>query len=116
MQSGKLNRRIQIQTQTAARDSFGQPQQAWTTAYTCWASIDVQGSQLIYSTAEFIENVTYRITARWTNSFIFQPNQRIVYIEPATSITHIYEIQAVLNTEQRNRELTLMCYELNGCE
>jgi hypothetical protein len=59
MQSGKLNRRIQIQTQTAARDSFGQPQQAWTTAYTCWASIDVQGSQLIYSTAEFIDELIH---------------------------------------------------------
>jgi SPP1 family predicted phage head-tail adaptor len=116
MQSGKLNRRIQIQTQTTAQDNLGQPQQTWTTAYTCWAGIDIQNSQLIYSTAEFIEKVTSRITCRWTSSFTFEPNQRVLYTEATTAVVHIYEIRAVLNTQQRNRELTLMVYELDGVE
>jgi SPP1 family predicted phage head-tail adaptor len=117
MKIGTLNRRIQIQEPSTAQDGFGQQlQSGWATAYTCWAGIDIQNSQLIYSTSEFIEKVTFRITCRWTSSFTFQPNQRILYTEATTGITHIYEIQAVLNTEQRNRELTLMCYELDGCE
>jgi SPP1 family predicted phage head-tail adaptor len=116
MKIPNLNRRIQIQTQTAAQDSFGQPQQTWTTAYTCWASIDVQASQLVYSTAEFLDKVTHRITARWTSSFVFAANQRIVYTEATTGIVHTYEIQAVLNDKQGNRMLILMAYELGASE
>jgi SPP1 family predicted phage head-tail adaptor len=112
-----LNRRIQIQTPATAQDSFGQQMQSgWTTAYTCWAAIDVQASQLLYSTAEFIDKVTHRITCRWTSSFIFSANQRIVYTEGTTDVVHTYEIQAVLNDKQGNRMLILMCYELEAKE
>jgi SPP1 family predicted phage head-tail adaptor len=116
MDAGKLNRRISIQTQSTSPDSFGQPVQAWTNSYTCWASIDIQASQLIYSTAEFIAKTTHRITCRWTSSFVFKPNQRIVYTEATTGIVHTYEIQAVINDKQGNVSVTLMCYELDGAE
>ena len=62
MVSGKLNRRIAIQTQSTSPDAFGQPVQVWTTAYQAWASIDIQSSQLIYSTAEFMAKTTHRIS------------------------------------------------------
>jgi SPP1 family predicted phage head-tail adaptor len=116
MLSGKLNRRIQIQSQTTTQDSFGQELQTWTTVYTAWASIDIQASQLLYSTAEFMSKVTHRITCRWTSSVVVAANQRIVYTEATTGVVHTYEIQAALNTKQRNRELILMCYELDGAE
>lgn len=119
MQTGKLNRRIQIQSQstTAELDAFHQPTAAsWQTVYTGWASIDIQGSQLLYSTAEFVSQTTYRITLRWTSSVIFSVQQRIVYTEPTTGIVHTYEIKSVTNTKQANRELMLLCYELNGTE
>lgn len=116
MQAGKLNRRIQIQSQSTTQDGFGQPVQTWTTQYTCWASIDIQASQLIYSTAEFISKVTHRITMRWTSSVVIKPNMRIVYTEPTTGVVHTYEIQALLNDQQRNRQLIAMCYELAAQE
>ncbi|MGF7180390.1 phage head closure protein [Tunturiibacter psychrotolerans] len=116
MNAGKLNRRIQIQTQTTTQDALGQQLQTWSTAYSCWASIDIQASQLLYSTAEFISKVTYRITLRWTSSVIFAASQRIVYTEPTTGVVHTYEIQAVLNDKAGNRQVILMCYELEGSE
>jgi SPP1 family predicted phage head-tail adaptor len=116
MDIGKLNKRVQIQTQTTAQDAFGQPQQTWTTVYTAWAGIDIQTSQLIYATAEFVSKVTHRITLRWTFSVVIAANQRVVYTEPTTGVVHTYEIQALLNIKQANRELVLMCYELDGAE
>jgi len=116
MNIGKLNKRVQIQTQTTSQDSFGQPQQTWTTVYTAWAGIDIQASQLLYATAEFVSKVTHRITLRWTSSVVIAANQRIVYTEPTTGVVHTYEIEALLNTKQANRELVLLCYELNGEE
>ena len=114
--TGKLNRRISIQTQAMLPDAYGQPVRTWTTDYTCWANIDIQGSQLLYSIAEFMAKTTHRISCRWTSSFVFQPNQRIVYTEATTGITHKYEIQVVINDKQANVSLTILAYELNQTE
>jgi head-tail adaptor len=118
MDTGKRNRRIKIQSQgTSELDAFQQPlPAAWTTIYKCWASIDIQNSALIYSTAEFMSKVTYRITTLWTSSVVVSAKNRIVYVEPTTQIVHTYEVIAPLNTKQANRELVLLCYELSGQE
>lgn len=114
--AGALNRRIQIQQQATAQDSFGQPQQTWTTIYTAWAEISVQNSQLIYATAEFVSKATHRITLRWTSSLVVQPNMRVIYTEATTGVTHTYNVEALLNTEQRDRRLVILAYELQGAE
>jgi SPP1 family predicted phage head-tail adaptor len=119
MIAGRLNRRVQIQAQstTTELDAFQQPTAAaWKTVYSAWASIDIQGSQLLYSTAEFMSKVTYRITMRWTSSVVVSAKQRVIYTEPTTQIVHTYEIEAVLNTKAGNKELVLLCYELSGEE
>lgn len=115
MQAGRLNRRIQIQAQstTAELDAFQQPTPAsWNTVYTCWANIDIQASQLLYSTAEFIGETTFRISLRWTSSVIFTPSQRVLYTEPATGVVHTYQIKTVMNDRQANKQITLLCYEI----
>jgi SPP1 family predicted phage head-tail adaptor len=111
-----LNRIISIQDQNTTQDAFGQLQKTWTTVYHCWAEIDVQQSQLIYATAEFISKTTYRITIRWTSSVVFAPNMRIVYVDSATSVTHLYNIEAIINPKQGNFWLTFLAYELDGAE
>jgi head-tail adaptor len=119
MNAGKLNRRIQVQAQstTSDLDAFSQPTPAsWQTIYTCWSSIDIQASQLIYSTAEFISQVTYRITLRWTSSVIFTAQQRVIYTEPTTGVVHTYQIKAVVNDKAANKQITLLCYEISGQE
>jgi SPP1 family predicted phage head-tail adaptor len=111
-----LNRRIAIQQQTTTQDAYGQPQSTWNTVYCCWAEIDVQQSQLIYSTAEFVSKVTHRITMRWTPTPVIQPNMQIVFVEPYTNVTHTYNIEAILNPKQANFWMTILAYELNSSE
>jgi SPP1 family predicted phage head-tail adaptor len=114
--AGSMNRRIQIQAQTTTQDEVGQPEQVWNTIYECWANIDVQNTQLLFSTAEFMSKATYRISLRWTSSVIIGFGNRIVYVEPTTNVQHLYEVQAVINTKQANKEMVLMAYELGGSE
>jgi SPP1 family predicted phage head-tail adaptor len=114
--AGSMNRRIQIQSQSTTQDEVGQAEQVWDTIYSCWANIDIQNSQLLFSTAEFMSKAVVRITIRWTSSVIINSSNRIIYLEPITGVQHIYEIQAVLNTRQTNKEMILMAYELNGAE
>ena len=116
MDAGKLNRRITIQQQSTTQDSYGGQVQSWSDFYACWAAIDIQQSQLIYATAEFISKVTYRISIRYTSSVVFAPNMRIIYTEPTTGVTHTYNIEAILNPTQGNVSLTFLCYELAGQE
>ncbi len=111
--TGQLNRRIQIQSQTSTQDGFGQPQRVWTNIYTCWANVDIQQSALTYSPGEFIDKNVLRITIRWTSSVVFAANQRILYTEATTGVAHVYEIKSVINPAQANVWLVLLCYEIN---
>lgn len=114
----KLNRKIDIQAeQTGSVDAFGQPlPSSWTTVRTAWANIDIQGSSLVYETSAFIAKVVHRITLRWSKAPVVTPNMRVVYTESATGVTHTYNIEAVLNPDQQNVWLVLMCYEIDGQE
>src|SRR5690242_2088511 len=120
MKEPNLNRRVQFQVQTSSQDEFGQEQQTWTTVYSCWAAIEQQQSQHLYSTAEFMSKTVWRITIRWTSSQVFEPQMRIVYTQqkqaqtfgegqygvgPLDSIVHTYEIQAIDNPGQANHYL-----------
>lgn len=116
MAASRLNRRIAIQQQSSAQDGFGQPVQTWNTVYSCWANIDVQHSQLMYETAEFVGKNTLRSTIRYTSSIVFNRGDRIQYVEEGTSNTHTYQIQSILNAEQRNIWITFLAYEINPQE
>jgi SPP1 family predicted phage head-tail adaptor len=107
------NTPIAIQSQTTSQDAAGQELQEWTTVLCCWANVDFQRSQLIYSTAEFVGKNTYRVSIRWQYQVVIQPNMRVVYTDPFTRITHTLEIQSVLNPNRANKEILLICYSLD---
>ncbi|HET9087143.1 MAG TPA: phage head closure protein [Acidobacteriaceae bacterium] len=114
--SGRLDRRIQIQSQSTVQDTFGQRVNTWTTFYTCWASLDIVKAQLLYNTGDFVDKATQYITIRYTSSQTFSIGDRIIYSEPTTGIVHTYEIQSVLNPEQANVYIQFLAYELFGLE
>jgi len=116
MNPGLLNRRIFVQSQSTTQDAFGEPLASWTTVYQCWANINPKGGKQTYSTAEFISKNTLDIIVRWTSSFTFQPNQRVVYAENSSGVSHLYNIESISNPDQANRTVTLTVYELNGAE
>lgn len=116
MQSGKRNRRITIQSQTCSQDEFGQPVDTWNTAYQCWAAINVKNGKQIYSTAEFVAKTTLQIDVLWVASFVFTPNQRVIYIENSSGVTHTYQIESISNADQANKIVSLLVYELGANE
>jgi SPP1 family predicted phage head-tail adaptor len=115
MQIGKLNRRVQIQSQTTSQDAVGQEQQVWSQVYACWASIDVLRGQLTPANSELVSKATHNITIRYTSSVLIAANQRVIYTEALTGV-HTYFIEAVLNPKQGNVEMNLLCYELSEAE
>ena len=114
MQAGQLNRRVQVQQQSTTQDAFGQPQQTWATVATVWASIDIQRGALLYETSEFISQVVYRITMRYSPSLVLKPNMRLVYVDTASNVTHTYEIQPVWDDNAAHRQISVLAHEING--
>jgi SPP1 family predicted phage head-tail adaptor len=113
---GRFNRRIQIQQQATTPGPLGQPSSTWTTIYTCWANITEVRAQLLYQTSEFVEKVTRKITIRWTSSVVIQPNMRIVFAQTTPAVTHIYNIESIVDPSESHEQLQLFCYELNASE
>jgi SPP1 family predicted phage head-tail adaptor len=112
--AGRLNRFVQIQMQSTIRDANGQAIASWHTVLQCRASIDIQNTQLIYQVAEFAKQAYYRITIRFPHNVVLTPDMRIVYFNPVETVTHTYQIEAIVNDKAANRQLMLVCYEING--
>jgi SPP1 family predicted phage head-tail adaptor len=112
--AGRLNRRISILQQSSKQDAFGQPVTSWKPVLTTRAAIEIQNSQLLYSTAEFMAKATYRITVRYNPYFKISAANRISYTDRTG--THSYEVISALNTNQADRQLVLMCYSLGDAE
>jgi len=110
MDIGSLRHKVQLQRPSITQDSVGQPTNTWTTYYTSRAKIDILKGQLLYQTAEFINKNSYQITMRFPVGILISAADRVVFND------QVYVIQSVINVEQRNRELRLLCYVLNDIE
>lgn len=104
MRAGKLRHSITIQQQSTTQDSYGQQVETWTNVATVWASVEpLRGKEYFESKQEKAE-VTTKITMRYRDGIL--PKMRVVFGSKT------YDIQDVINLEERDRELHLMCLEL----
>ena len=124
---GKRNRRICIQSNTGMSgasgggcatsvDEFGEPIDTWNTVYECWAAMNFTTGKQIYSTAQFTTKTAYNIEVLWNPNFVFQPDQRVVYKEQSSGVTHTYVIESISNPDQANKTVVILAYELGAAE
>jgi len=104
---GTLRHTIAIQSQSVTPDSFGQPQQRWTTVRTSKASIQALTLREIFQANQLTSQVTHLITVRWTPSVI-RPGMRIAFG------SRIFQSQAVNNLDERNLLVKMLALELNA--
>lgn len=127
MNPGTMNRRITIQSNTGmsgsgssgcplTTDEFGQAVDVWTPVYECWAAMNFTTGKQVFNSAEFVTRTAYNIEARWNPQFTFSPNQRVVYVEKSSGVTHTYTIESISNPNQANKTVALLVYELDASE
>jgi len=106
---GEMRRQVQLQQQSTAPDSVGQPQSIWTTFLTAMAAIQATGAKEAFLTGQFSSQVTHRITLRWPGDAVtLQGGQRVLYG------ARVFLVQAVENVRERNSIVHLLCLEING--
>lgn len=107
---GELRHQIQIQTVSSTPDATGQPQQVWTTVWTCWAKIRSLTLREVAQMNQVTSRVTHMISVRYPCGISVQASMRIVFG------TQIYKIQGVDNPFERNVWLDMTCLQIDAIE
>lgn len=108
MRAGRLRHEIVIQQRSGGTESrFGAPSStgSWTTFKTVWARIVPLTGAERFQAQQTFESVDHRIETRWLDGVT--PEMRVQYGN------RTFEIEAPLNMEELDRELHLMCHEIN---
>lgn len=109
VRAGKLRHRITIQYKSSeSPDSAGNPQPVWADEATVWGSVEPLSGREFFAAQQVNSEVTHRITMRYRSGM--DPEKRIKFG------TRYFGILAVLNREERNISLELLCVEVPGVE
>lgn len=102
MRAGRLRHTISIQERGTVRDDFAGASDQWTDVFTNMpASIEPLSGRELYSAQQNHSEVTVRIRIRYRAGIL--PAHRVMYRGQCYSILY------VVNVDQANRELHLMC-------
>ena len=109
MRAGILRHRVMIEKKTKDRDEYGGEIVVWTTDTPAWASIKPLRGSEYYDASQIRANITHNIEIRYTT------------LSASTKISpgycrlkwgnRIFDIDNVINVEERSIKLLLMCNE-----
>lgn len=103
MRVGQLRHRVTIQTATETRDAIGGVIAAPSTFATVWASVEALQGREYLAAQQVNAEVDHRIRIRYLAGVT--PKMRVAFG------ARLFDVQAVLNPDGRNRELHLMAQE-----
>lgn len=103
MKAGELRHRVRIQQLVTGRDDTGGFSETWADVATVWAAIEPIRGREYFEAQQVNAEVSHRIKCRYRSGIL--PVMRAVFG------VRIFRIEAVINVDERNRELQLMCIE-----
>jgi SPP1 family predicted phage head-tail adaptor len=102
--AGKLRHAVTVQSVTDGTGTRGAPTKTAATFATTWASIEPLSGAELWRAQQVSAEVTHRVLLRHLSGVT--PKMRIKYG------SRTLEVVSVLNLEERDRELELLCREL----
>ena len=103
MSSGQLRKRITLQAETTATDNAGGYALVWTDIMSAWAEISPSNGNKYFVAGHLESHITHHVTMRYQSGIT--TNMRMIYN------SRIFNIRAVLNTDESNRWLELLVEE-----
>ena len=107
MRIGKLRHRIEIQRFVTQEDEWGNEFSGWETLAHVWAAVEPLKGEEYYAARQAVAEVSHKVTMR-------SPGEKITPLDRIVFEDRIFEIESVLDIEERGRELVLMCKEKLG--
>ena len=106
---GQLRHRIQIEQRSGTQDpDYGSQLDTWAPLKSIWAYIEPMAAQEVFNTQNWTSTVTHMITIRYDAIFA---DTRIAAAYRATYAGRQFNIQGVINTDERNRVMVLAAAE-----
>ena len=103
IQAGKLRHSIIIQKKVVNRDDYGAEVVTWQDFTRAWGSIEPVSGREYFLAQQMQAAVDHKIVIRYQSGIT--PDMKAVWNSRS------FDIKAVLNKEEKNIELTLMCSE-----
>jgi len=103
MRSGRLRHRLILQSRSESRDTYGGAVTTWSTEATVWGAIEPLSGREYFANQQTQSEARVRVVIRYQSS-----------IDETWRVKHggkYYEIVDVLNHDERNRMMTLMCLQ-----
>ena len=104
MQSGRLRHRIDLETNVGTTNTFGAITDTWSLWTTLWASVEPLSGRELLQAQQMQADITHRVRFRYVSGVTAK--MRVAYG------SRYFNILSVINDQERNREIVLMCKEL----
>lgn len=101
---GKFRHRVTIQKYTPTHDSFGEEVKEWVDVCTVWAGVEPLRGREFFRAQTIHAEVTTRVSIRYRGGI--SPKMRVVFDG------RFFDILSVINEEEKNKEIQLMCKEM----
>ena len=102
-QRGAMRHRVKLQSSTLAADAAGGNVQTWADVATIWAAITPLSGQESFTAQQFAAKVSHWVLIPYRSGVTAQ--MRLLYGARA------FNIQSVVNVDERNHVLKLLCEE-----
>ena len=103
---GKLRHQVEILKPVISKDTLGQEIESWEVQHSVWASIEPLSGKEYFSAKQVNSEATIKLTIRYVESLL--PHWVVQFGQC------IFNIEAIINLEERNRYLQLLCSEKVG--
>lgn len=108
MRSGKFRHRLTIQQVTETRGATGEIERSWSTFAERWGAMTPLAGREYFMSAQRNAEVTHRFELRFTPGVTAK--MRVLHDG------RTFNIEGVIDVEERHREMHLMCEEMIGEE
>lgn len=102
-----MRQRLKLQAPSTTPDGMGGQVTGWTDIATVWGMVGPLTGRELLQAEQVTAVLTHEIDIRYRPGVV--PKMRIVRQGAGTQV---FEIHSVMNLEMRNRQLTLLCSEL----
>jgi SPP1 family predicted phage head-tail adaptor len=101
MRAGRLRHRLTLQSKTTTQNAYGEAVVSWVNQGTVWGAIEPLSGRELYAQQQIQPETKVRVVMRYHSTI--DESWRIV------SGGKYYDIDTIINADERNRMLTIMC-------
>lgn len=108
MKAGTLRHVVSIQQRSATIDSVGDVSDSWSTLISARAEVRPLNARELFAAQATQSEVTHQVTVRWRPE-LTPPTQASAY--RVLFGARVLAVHGVMNMDERNREVRLLCSE-----